>query len=626
MKVLNFEAFMESVFSKKVNLPIYYSDRLQGLLIKMRDSGNDSVDRILSVQNNQRFVDDVTLFDLSDREDVVTFIQVNRLERMRTEEDPEIELSTWISRKWYDTNVSLDFVGWTTQRTNLNVGRFFTRVFKTVGVTISDRDRETLVNSYKSVWKLSKDGDRFELVKGEDIRKWYLETNYQFNKGQLSNSCMRYERCQKYLDIYVENPEVCSLLILHGEDMTKIVGRALVWVTEDGSKYLDRIYTNFDSDKNLFMEWAKKNGIEHSYQNDNLKVRLNKSNFNSYPYMDTFFTLDKVENLLTGNEDDLDIEGRYELRDTSGRAVFTNRIWSEYHGEYIDRDDAVYCRDIDGYVCSDNARYLSYKDEWVSENNDDIVYSDHDGEYYYQTDTVYSEYLQSYIYSGDAVRIRTSTENYDYLPEHDNNAVMIDILGKEQLVLTDSVMKNPFDGKWVFKEDPVSVYWCEELNRYVSSEYAEKNGLEIDRSRKDEIMMRKYLTSLYPEDLPSERELLEYVSGLEPTEEQMDKIREISGESYELSRLGEEKVWKLVLYAIYNFPPDRLRGEGFRPSYRTDYISKESDVIVGPELSSIIQSRNYLFKWVRDRIARSLVYDVIEDPKMLMAWSKMKNS
>ena len=626
MKVFNFEAFMESIFSKKINLPIYYSERLQGLLIKMRDSGNEMVDRILSVQNNQRFVDDVTLFDLSDREDVVTFIQANRLERMRSEESPEMGLNTWISRKWYDTNSSLDFAGWTTQRTNLNVGRFFTRVFKTVGVTISDKERETLVNSYKSVWKLSKDGDRFELVKGEDIRKWYLETNYQFNKGQLSNSCMRYERCQKYLDIYVENPEVCSLLILHGEDMTKIVGRALVWVTEDGSKYLDRIYTNFDSDKNLFIGWANKNGIEHSYQNDNLKVRLKKSDFNSYPYMDTFFALDKSENLLSGEEDDLDIEGRYELRDTSGRAVFSNRIWSEYHGEYIDRDDAIYCRDIEDYVYSDNARYLSYKDEWVSENNDDIVYSDHDGEYYYQNDTVYSEYLQSYIYNSDAVRVRTSTENYDYLPEGTREAVMIDILGKEQLVLIDSVMKNPIDGKWVFKEDPVPVYWCEEQDRYVSSDYAEKNGFKIDRSRKDEIMMRKYVTSLYPVDLPSEGQLLEYVSGLEPTEEQMDKIEEISGESFELSRLGKDKVWKLVLYGIYNFPPDRLRGEGFSPSYRTDYISKESDIIIGPELSSIIQSRNYLFKFVRDRIARSLVYDVIKDPKMLMAWSKMKNS
>jgi hypothetical protein len=99
-----------------------------------------------------------------------------------------------------------------------------------------------------------------EFVTGEDIRKWYLEENYQFDKGQLSNSCMRYERCQKYLDIYVENPEVCQLMILKGSNPDKIIGRSLIWKLQDGRFYQDRQYTNIESDKSVFANYAKSKG------------------------------------------------------------------------------------------------------------------------------------------------------------------------------------------------------------------------------------------------------------------------------------------------------------------------------------------------------------------------------
>ena len=87
----------------------------------------------------------------------------------------------------------------------------------------------------------------FKIVKDEDIRKYYLYESYESDNHTLGGSCMRYEKCQKYLDIYVKNPEVCQLLILKSDDdKDKIKGRALIWKLTNGEYYMDRIYLKFN--------------------------------------------------------------------------------------------------------------------------------------------------------------------------------------------------------------------------------------------------------------------------------------------------------------------------------------------------------------------------------------------
>jgi len=510
----------------------------------------------------------MTLFDITEKEDSVSFIQVNRLSRMRTQDsddDSLIDLAEWIRRKWYETSLTLDFKGWSTQRTEINIGRFVTRLFQSAGKSITDKDRETFVNSYKSVWKMSKDETKFELVKGEDIRKWYLESNYQFDKGQLSNSCMRYERCQSYLDIYVKNPDVCSLLILHGDDPTKIVGRALLWKAFDSDgkscDYMDRIYTNFDSDKNLFVDWANKNSITYTYKVEHLEVRLQESVFSYYPYMDTFGYLNKESKILSGDENKIDDSSYWELKDTSGKAIKCDRVWSDYEGEYIDREDAVYCHDLQDYCHVDHARYLEYMDRWVSENNDDIVYSDYDGEYYYERDCKLSKYLDSYIYSPSAQKVWTSSDDWDYFPEdgYSDFKKEVEIGGKKYLALIDSLIMNPLDGSWSFKNDPIEVYWCQEKNGFVTQEFAEKNGLDIDRSRKQTMKMSEYITSTYPKDVPSEEDFLKYLENLEPAEGQISRIRSILSNVYDVRNLNDDELWRAVKFCIFNMVPDSRR-------------------------------------------------------------------
>ena len=77
---------------------------------------------------------------------------------------------------------------------------------------------------------------KIEFLSGEAIRDAYLETNYVDGSGDLNRSCMRQKEKQSFLDIYVENPEVCNLLVLK-DDSGKIKIRSILWTLTDGTKY-----------------------------------------------------------------------------------------------------------------------------------------------------------------------------------------------------------------------------------------------------------------------------------------------------------------------------------------------------------------------------------------------------
>jgi hypothetical protein len=165
--------------------------------------------------------------------------------------------------------------------------------------------------------------NKIELVDGEKIRECYLEDNYDTNayEGTLGNSTMRYKKSQPYLDIYVENPEVCKLLVLRSNE-GKVRARALVWTLTDGSSYLDRISYINEKDESLLFEWAKKNGIDNNYGSEfnqfmegNLgEVKLKKYVFNYYPYMDTFKYLDYKRGILS----DMVCDDCYALTESNG--------------------------------------------------------------------------------------------------------------------------------------------------------------------------------------------------------------------------------------------------------------------------------------------------------------------
>jgi len=296
---------------------IFYSDNLRELFthIAMSESSAKNVARVLlEVEDNNDVKDTYTLIDKTDKNDMISYVQTSRFYREYPESDLEKQRGPFIKNNKF----------WTNGRTpNYGIGRWVRHIFNDVRQTpIKNEDLENFVNAYKSTYDtLVKRSDKFELVKGEDIRYWYLEDRYEEVSGQLGNSCMRYKRCQEYLDIYVENPESCSLLILKGETPDKIVGRALIWTIHDGPgvagrKFMDRVYMINDSDKLLFEAYAKEHDIVRSVKHT-YKIKVKEGRYDYYPYMDTLTSYDYENGILSSSIDGEDI---LELQQTDGTA------------------------------------------------------------------------------------------------------------------------------------------------------------------------------------------------------------------------------------------------------------------------------------------------------------------
>jgi hypothetical protein len=139
-------------------------------------------------------------------------------------------------------------------------GRVIRRALTTHALNaLSDSDIEHFANRVKA--DSSTDGAVFEIVKGEDIRYWYYYQRYHRDTedNTLGNSCMRGDSQQKYLDLYVNNPDQVRMLILRDLASNKITGRALVWTCDGGETYMDRVYGG-DDIQQAFKEYAIDNG------------------------------------------------------------------------------------------------------------------------------------------------------------------------------------------------------------------------------------------------------------------------------------------------------------------------------------------------------------------------------
>jgi hypothetical protein len=202
---------------------------------------------------------------------------------------------------------SLTFGPTAVKQSEVGVGRFVRAILKKVNTDFKDSEIEDFVYKYRAeVAKLGNVFSRFNILKGEDIRKYYHVHKYETDKGTLGSSCMRYPRCQNYFDIYVKNPDQCNLVVLMSDEKEDtICGRAILWTDHEGRRLMDRIYTNRTQDEQLFKDFAKKNGFYYK-KNQNMneyepfispngeeefiktKIVLSIERYEYFPYMDTF--------------------------------------------------------------------------------------------------------------------------------------------------------------------------------------------------------------------------------------------------------------------------------------------------------------------------------------------------
>lgn len=218
---------------------------------------------------------------------------------------------------------------------SIKVGKFVQKFQK-----FSNKEIEDFVNLFKSSIEVS--NETIELVSGEDIRHWYLNSNYYSDISTLGSSCMRHEHTQEYLDIYTKNPETCKLLIIKRNN--KLVARALVWkihkvkakglfkegyyfskkninirnevknMLSNSEYFMDKCYYITDHYHESLKKYAKKNNwiirkndyLSYVYNdqkkytelNLNIQIKLKPLEFKHYPYMDTFSRYNSKNGIL----------------------------------------------------------------------------------------------------------------------------------------------------------------------------------------------------------------------------------------------------------------------------------------------------------------------------------------
>ncbi len=276
--------------------------RLKEMSTKSDKNGEISKN-ILNWIDNEHWFEDKDIkqnyFDLSAEDDKVSFA-----------------MNSKVLSADYDEDENPDYPYTMPGRGEMKIGRIIRYLYGLKGLKLTDTELEQFVN----VWKSSKSdtGIEFKLVSGDDIAKYYNIKKYYAEVGSLGGSCMA-EESKSLFKLYTNNPDKVKLLIYVDSD-DKIHGRALVWKVKESpcdSKYfMDRVYTNRDSDVNRFRQFADSQNwfykkINNSHTKDNVRFVYKGQNvngvvtvkldgdFNSFPFVDTLCYLNKDKKSLS---------------------------------------------------------------------------------------------------------------------------------------------------------------------------------------------------------------------------------------------------------------------------------------------------------------------------------------
>lgn len=268
-------------------------------IIKILKKIDDNVSReILKLAENKILFKE-SFIDITDKEDIISFMSSDKINKMIYDKLDNVYDICW------DNN----------QRIEIKIGRM---IYRLMGDKISGYEIESFVNKYKSIIKSKKLYRNFKLIKGEEIKKWYSSKNYSDGGGNLKDSCMRHEYCQRFLDFYTKNPEKIRMLILLDDNKEKILGRSLLWKLDrpDNEFFMDRIYYSDDFISNMFISQAIKN--KWLYRTDNMEnllnvikdnkltmatmvVKLKEQIYDYFPFLDNLAFYDPVTFTLTNN-------------------------------------------------------------------------------------------------------------------------------------------------------------------------------------------------------------------------------------------------------------------------------------------------------------------------------------
>ena len=191
-------------------------------------------------------------------------------------------------------NIDLNKAMFDKSRQEIRIGRGIRLLLSSNGIATTDADIEKFVNDFRATVKVMNDiFSNFEIVDGDELLYWYKRKHYLHpHKGTLGSSCQAIGRAD-WLEIYIKNPETVKLVILKSpEDPDKILGRALLWNLDDGTKLMDYIYVSKDADEKIFLDYAKHNGWSavqgtYDYNKSYVATLTTRGEFAKYPSVDT---------------------------------------------------------------------------------------------------------------------------------------------------------------------------------------------------------------------------------------------------------------------------------------------------------------------------------------------------
>lgn len=202
------------------------------------------------------------------------------------------------------------------------------KVFRAVMPSLDEKNIIKLAEVWAAIIREMEteiDEERCLTVSGNDVRLWYDQSRYLNDRGQLGSSCMRYSSCYDMLELYEANPKAVKMAIVtagasHGH---KLEARCLLWTDTTGKLWHDRVYANSGESFAMMAEYLKSLEAADIYTDNSndgrrakVSVGLEKWDFDSYPYMDSFAWLSEGKLHTWRGEDG----GRWHLKSTTPRA------------------------------------------------------------------------------------------------------------------------------------------------------------------------------------------------------------------------------------------------------------------------------------------------------------------
>lgn len=331
----------------------------------------EGMDREVFCENNSNYWSFA-----SDSNKMISYVKVDKLRNKLAqlneirESDVTPEMMERFDDKFYTAKIT---------RTRSKVTKIITGLFtkEWISENFKNTDIEEFSNQYNAF--VRQEDDVFKIVKGEDIRKYYNNENYDTEapKGTLIPSCMGHSNRAKFLDIYVNSENVSMLVIL--SETNKVLGRALLWdnvsFKERGSevevhngRFMDRVYYTHEWVLHKFIDWAKNekiffkktqshddstrfiNPISNRTEEYDISVEVNLE-YQYYPYLDTLYIPDYkkgiITNIVTGNTGNIQMRAH-----DSGRP---SMVWDSIEAKLVRSSESFWGNDIKSWIHRDDS-------------------------------------------------------------------------------------------------------------------------------------------------------------------------------------------------------------------------------------------------------------------------------